>query len=228
MKLEGQIPDCNICETPLRLFFRADAPLSGFAHEESGVTAEEKGSDKGWVWKCTLRFKPWHHATFSEVKGSAALQRVEDEFSNSREERMKVEPAFEYYVGDEESAHLYPYRVWTPTHPSPPGWQRWITENITDDFIWCWAPATAPRLAKFKSLSQADQYASEAVTLCMESLWKKCDAAAQASTKRCRCGRTFCTTHHPDPSEACPFCKDMGSVHELTIERLKKMNELDE
>ena len=210
MNSEDKIPDCSICETPLRLFFR------------SGVTAEEKGSEKGWVWKCTLRFKPWHHATFSEVKGSAALQRVEEEISDSREERMKVEPAFEYYEGDEEHAHLYPYRVWTPAPPSFS--KQWITENITDDLIWHWVPATAPRMAAFRSLSQADQYASEAVTVCMESLSKKCDAAAQASTERCRCGRTFCATHHLEPSEACPFCKDMGSVHELTIERLKEMN----
>ena len=210
MNSEDNIPDCRICETPLRMFFR------------SGVTAEEKGSEKGWVWKCTLRFKPWHHAMFSELKGSAALQKMEDEISDSREERMKVEPAFEYYECDEEHAHLYPYRVWTPAPPSFS--KQWITENITDDFIWHWVPATAPRMAAFRSLSQADQYASEAVTVCMESLSKKCDAAAQASTERCRCGRTFCATHHLEPSEACPFCKDMGSVHELTIERLKEMN----
>ncbi len=205
MSLEDNIPDCNICETPLRLFFR------------DGVTAEEKVSEMGWVWKCNLRFKPWHQKK----------SKVKKEISDSREERMKVEPAFEYYEGDEESAHLYPYRVWTPI-PPPSLSTRWIKENITDDFIWHWVPATAPRMAAFRSLSQADQYASEAVTVCMGLPGsKKCDAAAQASTKRCRCGRTFCATHHPDPSEPCPFCKDMGSVHELTIERLKKMNELD-
>ena len=215
MKLEDQIEACSICETPLRLFFK------------DGITAEEKGLEMGWVWKCTQRFKPWHHATFSELKGSAALQKVEQEISDSREERMKVEPVFEYYVGDEEQAHLYPYRVWTPI-PPPSLSTQWIKENITDDFIWHWVPATAPRMAAFRSLSQADQYASEAVTVCMESLSKKCDAAAQASTERCRCGRTFCATPHPEPSQACSFCKIFGSVHELTIERLKKMNELDE
>ena len=213
MKLEDIIPDCGICETPLRLFFR------------SGVTADEIGSKMGWVWKCTLRFKPWHHTTFSELEplDYPAVQKVVAEMSDSREERMKVEPAFEYYEGDEESAHLYPYRVWTPI-PPPSLSTQWIKENITDDFIWHWRPARAPRMAAFRSLSQADQYASEAVTVCMESLSKKCDAAAQASTERCRCGRTFCATHHPEPSEACPFCKIWGSVHELTIKRLKEMN----
>jgi len=202
MNSEDKTPDCNICETPLRLFFR------------SGVSAEEKGSEKGWVWKCTLRFKPWHQKK----------SKVKEEISDSREERMKVEPAFEYYEGDEEQAHLYPYRVWTPAPPSFS--KQWITDNITDDFIWHWVPATAPRMAAFRSLSHADQYASKVVTVCMESLSKKCDAAAQASTERCRCGRTFCATHHPESSEPCPFCKDMGSVHELTIKRLNKMNEL--
>jgi hypothetical protein len=204
-----KIEKCTICNKNMNLFFR------------SGITAQERGSEMGWIWKCADRFEVWHNEN-TTFPHSISIE--DKKKAGSREERLKIDTSLEYYEKDEESAHHYPYCVWVPKAIVN---SSWVSKNITDDFIWLWAVGTAPRRAIFKTLKQADKYASHVVKKCMMSLWEECDEPPQGLDSRCRCGRTYCKTHYPELAEACPFCNDTEGAVEwtmLNLIELKKGN----
>lgn len=223
------IPFCLVCQKRMFLFFR------------SGVSAERKGSQMGWIWKCTQRFEKWHKKVEELVKTPAIsthertkqsiLQRVGDfncliareinENIESREESLKIDTSFEYFEDDEMNAHFYPYRVWIA---EPSLGSSWIRNNITEDFLFFWVPAAAPRNAMFKTLKDADKYAELAINSCLMNIWEECSEVVQGIHARCRCGRTYCKVHHADPSEPCAFCQKRRSGVKLTLARVKKMN----